>query len=46
MSAPRLNRKLVLEAPTRVADGAGGYTVTWAALGGRLGRGDGAQRGG
>lgn len=33
MSAPRLNRKLVLEAPTRVADGAGGYTVTWAALG-------------
>ncbi|WP_299982701.1 phage head closure protein [uncultured Ruegeria sp.] len=33
MSTPRLNRKLVLEAPIRSADGAGGYTETWAALG-------------
>jgi len=33
MNAPRLNRKLELEAPVRTADGAGGYTETWAALG-------------
>ncbi|CAD0185267.1 Bacteriophage head-tail adaptor [Ruegeria sp. THAF57] len=33
MKPPRLNRKLVLEAPVRSADGAGGYTETWAALG-------------
>ncbi|NVO55622.1 phage head closure protein [Rhodobacteraceae bacterium B1Z28] len=33
MKAPRLNRKLVLEAPVRSADGAGGYTETWEALG-------------
>ncbi len=33
MSAPRLNRKLVLEEPQRVADGAGGYTILWVALG-------------
>ncbi|WP_170782621.1 phage head closure protein [Ruegeria lacuscaerulensis] len=33
MKTPRLNRKLVLEAPVRSADGAGGYTETWAALG-------------
>lgn len=33
MNAPRLNRQLVLEAPTRVADGAGGYAETWAGLG-------------
>ncbi|WP_170455674.1 phage head closure protein [Ruegeria arenilitoris] len=33
MSAPRLNRQLVLEAPVRVADGAGGYAETWAPLG-------------
>ncbi|MGJ8610790.1 MAG: head-tail adaptor protein [Octadecabacter sp.] len=31
--APRLNRQLVLEAPTQVADGAGGYTQGWVALG-------------
>lgn len=30
---PKLDRYLVLEAPTRVADGAGGYDVHWAALG-------------
>ncbi|MGR3371160.1 head-tail adaptor protein [Pseudooceanicola nanhaiensis] len=30
---PRLNRKLVLEAPVRVADGAGGFVETWVALG-------------
>ena len=28
-----LNRQLVLEAPTRVADGAGGFGQTWAVLG-------------
>ena len=28
-----LNRALVLEAPQRVPDGAGGYAVTWVALG-------------
>ncbi|MEX0348010.1 MAG: phage head closure protein [Paracoccaceae bacterium] len=33
MSAPRLNRKLVLEAPARVADGAGGFSESWQALG-------------
>lgn len=33
MNTPRLNRKLVLEAPMRSADGAGGYTEAWAALG-------------
>ena len=33
MRAPVLNRKLVLEEPQRVADGAGGYTTTWIALG-------------
>ncbi|AGI68381.1 putative gene transfer agent head-tail adaptor [Octadecabacter antarcticus 307] len=31
--APRLNRQLVLETPTQIADGAGGYTQGWAALG-------------
>lgn len=31
--APRLNRQLVLESPTQVADGAGGYTQDWAVLG-------------
>ena len=30
---PRLNRKLVLEAEERIADGAGGYTTVWTALG-------------
>ena len=33
MKTPSLNRKLVLEAPERVADGAGGYEITWTALG-------------
>ena len=33
MSAPRLNRRLVLEAPDRVPDGAGGWTEVWVALG-------------
>ncbi|MEX0364628.1 MAG: phage head closure protein [Ruegeria sp.] len=33
MKAPRLNRRLVLEAPVRSADGAGGYTESWAVLG-------------
>ncbi len=33
MSAPHLNRKLVLEAPVRVADGAGGFDETWQFLG-------------
>ena len=33
MSAPHLNRKLVLEAPVRVADGSGGYIETWAPQG-------------
>ena len=33
MRTPRLNRRLVLEAPTRVPDGAGGFTRDWVALG-------------
>lgn len=33
MSAPRLNRRLTLEAPVRVADGAGGYVSGWTTLG-------------
>ena len=33
MSAPRLNRKLVLEEAQRVPDGAGGWTLNWMALG-------------
>lgn len=33
MSMPQLNRALVLEAPERVADGAGGFTESWSALG-------------
>lgn len=33
MRAPRLNRKLVLEAPVRGADGAGGFVESWVALG-------------
>jgi len=33
MKTPELNRKLVLEEPVRVADGAGGYEITWSALG-------------
>lgn len=33
MSTPRLNRCLILEAPTRNSDGAGGYVESWSALG-------------
>ncbi|WP_342071774.1 head-tail adaptor protein [Yoonia algicola] len=33
MSAPQLNRALVLEGPVKIADGAGGYTREWEALG-------------
>ena len=33
MSSPRLNRKLVLEAPERVSDGAGGFSEAWVPLG-------------
>lgn len=33
MVLPRLNRLLVLEAPERVSDGAGGFVETWAAVG-------------
>ncbi len=33
MSGARLSRRLVLEAPQRAADGAGGYVETWTALG-------------
>ena len=33
MSAPRLNRRLVLEAPEDVPDGAGGVTRSWQVLG-------------
>ncbi|MFV0513151.1 MAG: phage head closure protein [Jhaorihella sp.] len=29
MTAPRLNRRLVLKAPVRVDDGAGGFVETW-----------------
>lgn len=33
MSELRLNRRLILEAEERLADGAGGYTTVWTALG-------------
>ncbi|MEM8536383.1 MAG: head-tail adaptor protein [Pseudomonadota bacterium] len=33
MKAPKLNRSLVLEAPVKLADGAGGYTRSWEPLG-------------
>lgn len=33
MTVPRLNRKLVLETPVPVSDGAGGFSVDWQALG-------------
>lgn len=33
MTVPHLNRSLVLEAPVKLADGAGGYTRTWEPLG-------------
>ena len=33
MTAPRLTRAMVLEAPVRLPDGAGGFTAGWQALG-------------
>ena len=33
MSVPRLNRRLTLESPSRVADGAGGFVESWTPLG-------------
>ncbi|QJF51506.1 head-tail adaptor protein [Roseobacter ponti] len=33
MSVPRLNRRLVLEEPQRLSDGAGGFSTQWHALG-------------
>ena len=33
MQTYRMNRRLVLENPERVADGQGGYTITWQTLG-------------
>ncbi|MCX7565156.1 phage head closure protein [Sulfitobacter sp. F26169L] len=33
MSAPRLNRQLVLETPDMLSDGAGGYVKGWVPLG-------------
>ncbi len=33
MTAPNLTRKLVLEAPVRAPDGAGGFVLGWTALG-------------
>jgi head-tail adaptor len=33
MTAPHLNRALILEGPVRLPDGAGGFTAGWAALG-------------
>ncbi len=33
MKRVHLSRKLILEAPDRVADGAGGYSESWAAIG-------------
>ncbi len=33
MRAPRLSRRLVLEAPARTPDGAGGFATEWTALG-------------
>lgn len=51
MKRPRLNRKLTLEAPDRVADGAGGYVTTWSVRGElwaavRAGSGNEAERAG
>lgn len=33
MTPPQLNRSLVLEGPVKIADGAGGYSRAWEALG-------------
>jgi len=49
MRAPRLNRKLVLEAPGRLPDGAGGFAESWVARGtlwAQVTAGSGAERSG
>lgn len=49
MTAPRLNRRLVLEEAQRVADGGGGHRLTWVALGtlwARVEAGAGGERAG
>ena len=33
MKAPELNRPLLLESPAQVADGAGGFALTWTTVG-------------
>ncbi|MEL6467387.1 MAG: head-tail adaptor protein [Pseudomonadota bacterium] len=33
MTLPRLNRRLTLESPARLSDGAGGFVESWTALG-------------
>lgn len=33
MTTPHLNRRLMLEAQERVADGAGGYAISWVPVG-------------
>ncbi|WP_227267845.1 head-tail adaptor protein [Roseobacter weihaiensis] len=33
MTAPRLSRRLILEAPERVGDGSGGFVIEWQTLG-------------
>lgn len=33
MSLPRLTRRMILEAPLRMPDGAGGHATTWSPLG-------------
>lgn len=33
MASVKLNRRMVLEAPVRIPDGAGGFSETWAELG-------------
>ena len=49
MNSPRLNRKLILEETLRVADGAGGFALSWVALGAlwaRIDPGSGRERAG
>ena len=49
MKDPRLNRALVLETPTRVADGAGGFALSWVTVGtlwGEVKPGSGSDRAG
>lgn len=33
MTPPRLTRPLILESPTQVPDGAGGFTMSWTTIG-------------